>query len=153
MTECSLIYTILDLLFRLEVVGLCSVRQQCSLLKGPSGQTEEQANAGCAYWGELKRMEDGNEGANCFQWILKSNSSPRCMDLAARKWNIDDYGENKGKWLRYMIDLKATDLCRTCLNRQYVSPGFYRSVYTCPRFNIAEVGKYHIILIYILYYS
>lgn len=52
-----------------------------------------------------------------------------------------------------MIDLKATDLCGTCLNRQYVSPGFYRSTYTYPRFNVAEVGKYYIILIYILYYS
>lgn len=45
--------------------------------------------------GERKRMGDGNEGANCFQWILKSNLSPQCMGQAARKWNIDDYGENK----------------------------------------------------------
>jgi len=46
---------------------------------------------------ERKRMGDGNEGANCFQWILKSNSSPQCSAQAAHKWNIDDYGENKGK--------------------------------------------------------
>lgn len=47
--------------------------------------------------GKRKRVGDGNEGANCFQWILKSNPSPQRMGLAARKWNIDDYGENKGK--------------------------------------------------------
>lgn len=59
-----------------------------------------RANLGSmsVYWeGERKRMGDGNEGANCFQWILKSNPSPQCLGLAARKWNIDDYGENKGK--------------------------------------------------------
>lgn len=63
-------------------------------LRGQTGST------GCVSWregGEQQRTGDGNEGANCFQWILKSNPSPQCMEEAARKWNIDDRGENKGK--------------------------------------------------------
>lgn len=97
--------------------------------------------------GMWKRMGDGNEGANCFQWILKSNSIPQCTGPLAHKWNIDDQSENKGKWPRCMIDLKATDLCRTCLNRQHISPGFYGSVCTYRRFNIAEMCKYYVISI------
>lgn len=103
--------------------------------------------------GERNNMGDGNERANCFQWILKSNPSPQCMGLATREWNIDDFGENEGKWPCNMIDLKATDLRRTRLNRQYISPGFYGSVYTYRRFNIAEVHKYCIISICSLDYS
>lgn len=103
--------------------------------------------------GKWKRMGDGNEGANCFQWILKSNSLPQCMGLVVRKWNIDDQSENKGKWPRCMIDLKATDLYRTCLNRQHILPGVYGSVYAYHRFYIAEMCKYYIISICILYYS
>lgn len=71
--------------------------------------------------------------------------APSARGRAAHKWNIDDRGENKGKWPSCMIDMKATHLCRTCLNRQYVPPGFYGSVYTYHRFNIAEVHKYYII--------
>lgn len=42
-------------------------------------------------------MVDDNEGANCFQWILKSNCSSQCLAKAAHKWNIDDSGEKSGK--------------------------------------------------------
>ena len=80
-------------------MGWSSVRRQHSLLQGPWGHTGERApgSMGVCGEGERKSMGDGNEGANCFQWILKSNPGPQCMGLAARKWNIDDYGENKGK--------------------------------------------------------
>lgn len=60
--------------------------------EGPRGHTGEQARAALGVYAgdERKRKGDGNEGANCFQWILKSNPSPQRTDLAARKWNIDD---------------------------------------------------------------
>lgn len=103
--------------------------------------------------GKWKRMGDGNEGANCFQWILKSTSIPQCMVPLAHKWNIDDQSENNGKWPRCMIDLKAADLCRTCLNRQHISPASYGSVCACCRFNTAERCKYYDISICSLYYS
>lgn len=47
--------------------------------------------------GSGRERGDGNEGANCFQWILKSNSNPQCLVQAAHKWNIDERGENKRK--------------------------------------------------------
>lgn len=47
--------------------------------------------------GKWERMGDGNEGANCFQWILKLNSIPQCTGPLMHKWNIDDQSENKGK--------------------------------------------------------
>lgn len=138
-----------------KVVGRSAVKVTALSARRPSRShwRASSGSVGVYAGGERERKGDGNEGANCFQWILKSNLSPQCMDLAARKWNIDDYGENKGKWLRYTIDLKATDLCRTCLNRQYVSPGLYGSVYTYHKFNTAEVHRYYIILICSLCYS
>lgn len=108
------------------------VRQQPSLRKGPWGQTAEQVQAA---WACMPRAS-GREWKMVMKELIASSGfwnrtpAPSAWARAACKWNIDDYGENKGKWPRYMIDLKATDLCRTCLNRQYISPGFYGSVYT-----------------------
>lgn len=106
---------------KLQVFGPSSASQQQRPLRS---DCRVNARRLWALRGKWKRKGDGNEGANCFQWILKSNSIPQCMGLVVRKWNIDDRSENKGKWPRCMIDLKATDLCRTCLYRQHISPVF-----------------------------
>lgn len=127
-----------------------SARCRRSSLKGLSGLGQV-----CVRRGERRRAGDGNEGANCFQWILKSNPNPPPRAQAGLCTNgilmtVVKIRENDPGC---MIDVKATDLCRTCLNRQYVPPGFYGSVYTYSGFNIAEVHKYYIISFYSLYYS
>lgn len=67
----------------------------------PRGPSKEQARAAwaCVPEGEQKRKGNNNEGANCFQWILKSKpSGPPGGHGPAVCWrNIDDCGENKGK--------------------------------------------------------
>lgn len=74
-------------------------RWHASALASPRGQIGENSHSVAVggNGGAEERMGDGNEGANCFQWILKSNSRPQRLAKAAHKWNIDDHGENKGK--------------------------------------------------------
>lgn len=81
-------------------MGWSSVRRQRSVLRGPWGQDGEPAPASAGVYGRgqsRKRVGDDNEAANCFHWILKLNLSPQCTGRVARKWNIDDRSENKGK--------------------------------------------------------
>lgn len=71
----------------------------------PRGPWKEQARAAwacvraCVPKGEQKRTGDANEGANCFQWILKwKPSGPPGGQGPAVCWrNIDDCSGNKGK--------------------------------------------------------